>query len=216
MGASRFLHGISSYLLMFLIGAEFLQVYNFFSFSFFLSFLPPFFSSLSPYLPAFSPLSPSLPAFSPLPFTAADLSSGTQKNRAVVPRWAARLPLCHTQQHKQHSVVLTHLGTRWGCIKRSWAKRLCDGPFANQLKLSSNLLLLFQLFGDLFHLGCAGVQVTAGCYGIRGGLLLFFFFLSSEVQAERKLENFLQTIFGPSVFLKAKWTREVVGSHSPL
>lgn len=77
MGASRFLHGISSYLLMFLIGAEFLQVYNFFSFSFFLSFLPPFFSSLSPSLPAFSPLSPSLPAFSPLPFTAADLSSGT-------------------------------------------------------------------------------------------------------------------------------------------
>lgn len=204
MGASRFLHGISSYLLMFLIGAEFLQGYNFFSFSFFLSFLPPFFSSLSP----------SLPAFPPLPFTAADLSSGTQKNRAVVPRWAARLPLCHAQQHKQRSVVLTHLGTRWGCIKRSWAKRLCDGPFANQLKLSSNLLLLFQLFGGLFHLGCAGVQVTAGCYGIRGGLL--FFSLSSEIQAERKLENFLQTIFGPSVFLKAKWTKEVVGSHSPL
>ena len=201
--ASHFLQGISSYFLMFFIGAEFLQVYKFFSF-FFLSFLPSAFLFLSLSLPPclFPPCLLQQQTSLQAPNRIKQLFQGGQPSFHCATRSSTNgiLWFLHTwgpggdasKEADRRDGVMDH----WPTSENSF--QICS--------FSSNSLGVFSPW--------AVSKVTTGCYSIRGGLL--FLFLSSGVQAERKLESFLQTTFGPSVFLKAMWTKEVVGNHSPL
>lgn len=184
--APHFLNEISSYFVIFFsIGTKFLKVHNFFLLS----------SSLS------------------LLLTAADLSTGTWKNKAIVLQRSAQPPLYRSgpqRQHKQCSVVLIHLGTRWRCIKINLRRRVCDGPLATLVKTLFKSAPSFPILWASFSFGL--YWGLSYCRLLQHPHWMFFVFQCLGSEKER----FPQTKFGSSVPLKAKCPKEVVGIHSPL